>query len=72
MTSKIVKKNQNIQKNVSMNNIEKRQIQSSKLWNFIINRKEKDTTKQTHMWFGDGLDKVMFRVEDEEYDEDED
>jgi P4 family phage/plasmid primase-like protien len=44
---------------------EKKKISS--LWNFITSRKEKDTTLQTHMWFGANLDKLMFRVEDEDY-----
>ena len=41
----------------------------SELWDFITDRVEKDTKRQTHMWFGNGFDKVMFRVEDEEYEE---
>ena len=46
-----------------------RQALISKLWDFIIEHTERDTKKQTHMWFGDGFDKVMFRVEDDEYDD---
>ena len=46
-----------------------RQAIISKLWNYITDHSEKDTTKQTHMWFGDGFDKVMFRVEDDEYND---
>jgi P4 family phage/plasmid primase-like protien len=41
----------------------------SDLWTFITDHIEKDTKKQTHMWFGDNFDKVMFRVEDENYNE---
>lgn len=50
-------------------NIEKRKIQIPELWNFIMKRKEKETSCQTHMWFGMGLDKIMFKVDDEDYDE---
>jgi P4 family phage/plasmid primase-like protien len=46
-----------------------RQKTISKLWDFISDRVEKDTKKQTHMWFGNGFDKVMFRVEDDDYEE---
>lgn len=46
-------------------------IQTSKteLWNYINERIEKDTKRQTHMWFGDGFHKIMFRVEDNEYND---
>ena len=50
-------------------NIEKRQNQIPELWNFIIGRKEKDKPSQTHMWFGANFDKVMFKVDDEDYEE---
>jgi P4 family phage/plasmid primase-like protien len=57
-------------KTLSMAKIDKtRQTIISNLWNFITDRCEKDTKRQTHMWFGDGFDKVMFRVEDDEYNE---
>lgn len=46
-----------------------RQTMLTRLWDFITDRVEKDTKKQTHMWFGNGFDKILFRVENEEYDE---
>lgn len=38
----------------------------STLKNYIINNTERDKEKQTHMWFGSS--KILFRVEDSEYD----
>ena len=44
-----------------------RQYHLSELWNYIISNAEKDKSKQTHMWFGANFDKVLFRVDDDEY-----
>jgi P4 family phage/plasmid primase-like protien len=41
----------------------------SKLWNYIMEHEEKDKLRQTHMWFGYGSNKIMFRIDDNEYDE---
>jgi hypothetical protein len=43
-------------------------IKTTKLWEFIISNNEKNTSRQTHMWFGTKGDRKMFRVEDNEYD----
>lgn len=57
-------------KPIDMSKIDKtRQSIIAQLWNYIIDHSEKDTKKQTHMWFGDGFDKVMFRIDDDEYTE---
>ena len=73
----MIKDNTNSQKSINkvnngsqiVKNIEKRKIQIPELWNFIMKRKEKETSCQTHMWFGMDLDKIMFKVDDEDYDE---
>jgi P4 family phage/plasmid primase-like protien len=62
--SKVIKKQEN---NANSNKI--RQTILSELWDFMTERIEKDTKRQTHMWFGNGFDKIMFRVEDEEYED---
>jgi P4 family phage/plasmid primase-like protien len=49
-------------------NTETRNNLMSQLRTFMTNRRESDRTRQTHMWFGE-TDKIMFRVEDEEYDQ---
>ena len=63
--NKLVKKQ--IVEQLPISNIDKRQVQITELWNFITRRKEKDKPSQTHMWFGANFDKIMFKVEDKDY-----
>ena len=45
-------------------------FQSPELWKLINSHREKNTDKQTHMWFGGGKgEKIMFRIEDNEYED---
>ena len=45
------------------------QIQIPELWNFINRRKEDNKINQTHMWFGEKNHKLMFKVDDVDYEE---
>lgn len=41
----------------------------ARLCNFIMENEEKDTSRQTHMWFGNKGNRILFRVEDEDYED---